>query len=228
MYARAARAHILYDLREVLRRLFQADVEGVEGRAQHLPHPRVGHGLHAQAAVEEGGDGLLEGVEVGDVFLAQDEDEVAGQFPGIQDVLQAADEGLLFFPPSQDEQFFQLVEDEVDGAQEAGVEALQAVCQPAFQLAFGGLFQGLPQGAVDIVLPSDEERVPVGGVEAAGQAALYQAGLARARLPVHQHQAVLADGIVEILHFLVPPEEDVLVFQGVGVEEFEGALHREL
>ena len=138
------------------------------------------------------------------------------------------EKGLLLLPVAQDQQFLKLVEDQVDRAQAVRIKRIHRFGRGS--AGGDGIQRGVPQRliqrAVDIVPPADIDIEPVRRVEAVGQAAADQAGLAAARLTINQHQAALVGHLVKLLNLIFPPEEALAVGLFVGIEKFErGMLH---
>jgi hypothetical protein len=85
-------------------------------------------------------------------------------------------------------------------------------------------FEGVRQGVVEVFAPADIEGQPVVAFKFAGQAALDKTGFARTGSAVYQEEIRLEDHLVEAVDFFLAPEEDVAIFAGVGIEEFEGVF----
>jgi len=152
------------------------------------------HRLDPQVVVEEGWQGFFEAAEHGEIILAQADDHLAGD-AGPQQRGDVGDEGSLLFRGAEDEQFLELVEDQVYRPQVIEIQGLDRRLQPLGLRdrgeGAGGDF--LPQGLVDVAVAADEDRQPVRTPESIGQTALDQAGLARSLRPVHQGDAGLQD-----------------------------------
>ena len=89
-----------------------------------------------------------------------------------------------------------------------------------------GIEQGFLERLLDVLLPPDVERQPVGSVEAVGQPALDDAGFASTRKPVEQGKRRFEHQGVKRIHFFFTSKKNVLVTDAVRIEEFKRAFHR--
>ena len=123
------------------------------------------------------------------------------------------DEGLLFVGRTENEQFLELVENQIHRPQMIEIQGLN--CLRNGGLVIDGSLRMSPDLAVkrriDIVFSADEQLEPIGRLETVGQAALNQAGLAGARLAVNQHEVGLEDKLVKLLDLFLPAKENFFV-----------------
>ncbi len=199
-------ADFLDDLPEVVARVFQGNVEAVEGLPQHVLHLGCVHRFHPEPAVEQAGDGFFKVVQRAQVFFADDEQDAAGQFGAVQQ-RHDFDELPLLFGAAEYENLLELVEDQVQRAQVNGVGGVDDLRRHGLHRPAQHPAHGFGKGGQDALAAAHEDRQPVGGVVAAGQSALHQAGFARTRLSVHQYQPVLVDHAVQLLDLFVAAEE---------------------
>ena len=210
------------DLARGFKPVFQRDPVRGGAAKDHLLDIAVRHRFHAEPLVEQAGHCALERVEHGKVFFAQGDDDPAGNVSA-QHRLKRGVELVLLGLGAQHVEFLELVEDQEHRAQVIEVDRAHRLghrCTRS-QRSDRQRVQRRQQRRVQVIAPTDVDRQPVGRAEFGSQPALDQAGLARARCAINQHQPRFAEQPVQRLDLFIAAEKHRAIILRIGIEELE-------
>lgn len=113
------------------------------------------------------------------------------------------EEANLFVFVAYDKEFFELVDDDMDGFEAVEVEGADKLDEWGVE-GFGGdgvSVEFVADGEDEVILSANEDRIPVAGLELIAQAAVDDASFACARRAIEQHQISFVNPVVEFLGF---------------------------
>lgn len=133
--------------------VFYLKKRAVAGRFQHLEndllHGAAAHFLQTEAVLEDAGAERLELRQVTDELLPHDEQHPARHFVA-DEAVEVGEEVPFFFLPPGNEQFLELIEEQIDGLVPLGEQGIDGLPEIRFrvggQACFGVQIQLAPDG----------------------------------------------------------------------------------